>query len=147
MQVEVFIQNEAGSDRNHVHDEKTLTYQRTDAVSRPYPYPYGFILNTTSEDGDNLDCYVITQRPLKTGTVVTCEAVALLEQIEDGKEDHNILAAMEGETPELGSNVVDTLCTFIAHVFEHIPGKEMITGRLLSKAAAQAHIQECSQNS
>ena len=147
MRVKVFIQNEAGSNQNHVHDEKTLTYQRTDTVSRPYPFPYGFVLDTTSEDGDNLDCYVITRRPLKTGTVVACEAVALLEQIEDGEEDHNILATVPGEAPEISSSVVDTLRKFISHVFEHVPGKQMSTGRLLSKAAAQAHIQECTRKS
>jgi inorganic pyrophosphatase len=145
LRVKVFIQNEAGSDQNHVHDEKTLTYQRTDTVSRPYPFPYGFILDTTSQDGDNLDCYVITQRPLKTGTIVACEVVALFEQTEDGEEDHNILATVPGETQEIGSSVVDTLRKFISHVFEHIPDKQMTTGRLLSKAAAQVHIRECSQ--
>ena len=147
MRVKVFIQNEAGSDQKRVYDEKTLEDQHTDTVSRPYPFPYGFILDTTSADGDNLDCYVITRRPLKTGTVISCEAVALLEQIEDGEEDHNILATVPGETPEIGSSVVDTLQNFISHVFEHIPGKQMTTGRLLSKAVAQAHIQECSQKS
>ena len=144
MQVSVFIQNEAGSDQNHVHDEKTLTYQRTDTVSEPYPFPYGFILDTTSEDGDNLDCYVITQQPLKTGTVVDCEAVAMLEQIEDGEEDHNILATVPGEAPEIGSSVVDTLRKFISQVFKHIPGKQITTGRLLPQAAAREHIRECS---
>ena len=147
MQVRVFIQNEAGSDKTHVYNEKTLEYQHTDTVSRPYPFPYGFILDTTSEDGDNLDCYVITQRSLKTGTVISCEAVALLEQIEDGEEDHNILATVPGETLEIGSSVVDALQQFISHVFEHVPDKQMTTGRLLSKAAAHAHIQECFQKS
>jgi len=147
LQVKVFIQNEAGSDLKHDYNEKTLEYQRTDTVSRRYPFPYGFILDTTSEDGDNLDCYVITEQPLKTGTVIACEAVALLEQIEDGEEDHNILATVPGETPEIGSSVVDTLHQFISHVFEHIPGKRMTIGRLLSKAAAQAHIQNCWQKS
>ena len=147
MQVKVFIQNEAGSDLKHDYNEKTLEYQRTDTVSRRYPFPYGFILDTTSEDGDNLDCYVITEQPLKTGTVIACEAVALLEQIEDGEDDHNILATVPGETPEIGSSVVDTLHQFISHVFEHIPGKRMPIGRLLSTAAAQAHIQNCWQKS
>ncbi len=147
MRVKVFIQNEAGSDLKNDYNEKTLEYQGTDTVSRRYPFPYGFILDTTSEDGDNLDCYVITQQPLKTGTVITCEAVALLEQIEDGEEDHNILATVPGEAPEISSSVVDTLHQFISHVFEHVPGKRITIGRLLSKAAAQAHIQACFQKS
>ncbi len=60
MDLKVYIQNEAGSNLKHYHNEKTLILKRTVEVSRPYPFPYGFILDTTSADGLNLDCFVIT---------------------------------------------------------------------------------------
>ena len=138
--IKVFIQNEAGSDQKHFHDEKTLEYKRTITVSRPYPFPYGFILDTTSEDGDNLDCYVITEQSLKSGMLVECEPIALLEQIEDGDEDHNVLAALPGEAPEIDQAMMDTFQEFTLHVFDHIPGKEITVGRLLPREAAEAHI-------
>ncbi len=96
--IRVFIQNEAGSNQKHLHDEKTLAHKRMVIVSQAYPFPYGFVLDTTSEDGDNVDCFVITDRPLKTGTIVRCEPVGLLEQIEDGEADHNLLALLPDET-------------------------------------------------
>jgi inorganic pyrophosphatase len=65
VRIRVFIQNEAGSARKHYHNEKTLELVRVADVSEPYPYPYGFILDTTAEDGWNVDCYVITDRPLR----------------------------------------------------------------------------------
>ena len=145
--ITVFIQNEAGPDQKHLHDEQTLEYKRTVTVSRPYPFPYGFILNTTSEDGDNLDCFVITDQPLKTGNLVECEPIALLEQIEDGEEDHNILAALPGEAPEIDPAIMDILRAFTLHVFDHIPGKEIALGRLLPREAAEAQIRLCSDRS
>ncbi len=57
--IEVFIENEAGFDQKNLYNEKTWEYNKTVPVSRKYPFPYGFILNTTSGDGDNLDCFII----------------------------------------------------------------------------------------
>src|SRR5215470_12950156 len=95
--MKVFIENEAGSNVKHYHDEKTLEPKGSSQVSRAYPFPYGFVLNTTAPDGDNVDCFVITQQALPTGEIVECEPIALMEQIEDGEEDHKILAGMPGE--------------------------------------------------
>ena len=50
--MKVFIQNEAGSFVKHSHDEKTLERKREERVSGAYPFPYGFILGTTAEDGE-----------------------------------------------------------------------------------------------
>ena len=93
----VFVQNEAGSTTKHRHFDKTQELVGTEEVSHPYPYAYGFIVGTTSGDGDNLDCYVLTDRQLTTGDVIDCEPIALLEQHEDGDEDHNVLATPVGE--------------------------------------------------
>jgi len=139
----VFIQNEARSCQKHLHDEKTLRLQTTVMVSRAYPYPYGFILDTTSGDGDNLDCFVITEKALKTGTVVECEPLALLQQVEDGEEDHNILARLPEEWPQIDESVEATFREFISHVFDHVPGKRILVGRLLGKDAAERHIRAC----
>ena len=97
----VFIENEAGSTTKHHHDEKALTLLHTEEVSRPYPYPYGFVLNTTSGDGDNVDCFVLTDKPLKTGETLEVVPVGFLEQftVEDGgpdQVDHNVLAVPVG---------------------------------------------------
>jgi inorganic pyrophosphatase len=96
----VFIENEAGSTTKHHHDEKRLIPLGTEQVARPYPYPYGFVVGTTGGDGDNVDCFVITATPLRTGEMVECSPVALLEQIEDGEVDHNLLAVPAGD-PEV----------------------------------------------
>lgn len=60
--MKVFIENEAGSNQKNIYDEKTLEYKKTVTISRKYPYPYGFIIDTTSGDGDNLDVFIITEK-------------------------------------------------------------------------------------
>jgi inorganic pyrophosphatase len=138
--MKVFIQNEAGSFVKRFHHEKTLELKGEEQVSRAYPYPYGFILGTTAEDGDNVDCFVLTRKNLRTGQIVECEAIGLMEQIEDGQIDHNVLAAMHGEDPKLTSEVEIALTEFVRHVFDHIPGKSIQTGLFRGKLAVIEHV-------
>jgi inorganic pyrophosphatase len=67
--ISVFIENPAGTAFKHCFDEKRRVLESVRAVSRPYPYHYGFVLNTNAADGDNLDCFVLTQRKLATAAI------------------------------------------------------------------------------
>jgi inorganic pyrophosphatase len=140
-QIKVFVQNEAGSNLKNYHDEKTFAFQFAKRVSRPYPFPYGFVIGTTAPDGCNLDCYVITRREIHTATVTDCEPVGLMEQFEDGIEDHNILAVPVGESAEVTETIQKTLVEFVENVFRHVKDKQIRAGRFLSTAEARAHIQ------
>jgi inorganic pyrophosphatase len=139
----VFIENEAGSVRKHVYDERTLMLLRSVEVSAAYPYPYGFVLGTIGGDGAAVDCFVLTQAPLASGAIVDCEPVGLLEQIEDGALDHKVLAALRGEDARVDEAVVARLKTFIAGVFAHVPGKRIEVERLLGRAAAEDYVTKC----
>ena len=138
--MKVFIENEAGSLVKHEHNEKTLELLSTGQVSRPYPLPYGFVLNTTAEDGDNVDCFVLTKKHLRTGDIVDCEPVGLMEQIEDGEVDHKVLAVLPGEQQALDLKIEQTLVDFCSHVFDHIEGKTMKIGGFLDKDAALKYV-------
>jgi inorganic pyrophosphatase len=140
MRIKVFIQNEAGSNRKNYHDEKTLQYKETKLVSRPYPYPYGFIVGTTASDGCNLDVFVITNRPLRTGQLLECEVLALMEQFEDGVDDHNVLARLPDEAADLTSDVQAVLTDFVLNVFRHVQGKRVRVGQFRSVEEAEAHV-------
>jgi demethylmenaquinone methyltransferase/2-methoxy-6-polyprenyl-1,4-benzoquinol methylase len=140
MNVRVFIQNEAGSNHKHYHDEKTLVWKRTMEVSRTYPFPYGFVIGTDAEDGCNVDCFVITDRPLRTGQLVECEVVGLMEQFEDGNVDHNVLAYPLGDAVEIGVDVQAQLTEFVLGVFAHLPDKQIAVGRFLSREDAAEYV-------
>ncbi|MFC1617835.1 inorganic diphosphatase [Patescibacteria group bacterium] len=153
--MKVFIENEAGSDQKNIYNEKTLEYKKTVTVSRKYPYPYGFILDTTSEDGDNLDVFVITDKRLKSGQVVECEPVGLMEQIETTwdksnknkeEEDHNVLAVFPEEKIIINDQVKAKLRDFVLHVFDLLPNKKVSVGKFLDKDTAIQYIEKCKDN-
>lgn len=149
--MKVFIENEAGSNQKNLYNEKTLEYRKTVTVSREYPYPYGFILDTTSGDGDNLDCFIITHQKLEAGKIYDCEPIGLMEQTESSwtpdqaeamEEDHNILACLQGEAHEVTEEVKNVLTDFVAHVFDHIEGKVVHAGAFLGKEAAEHEVEK-----
>ena len=119
------------------------------AVSRPYPYAYGFILDTTGADGDNLDCFIITDQKLESGQIVECEPVGLMEQMETSwdpakgnseEEDNNILAVLPDEKAEIDDGVKARLREFILHVFDHLPDKKVRVGNFLDRDSALQYI-------
>lgn len=141
--IKVCIEVDAGSFEKNLYNEKTLEYQETRQVSRPYPYPYGFILGTTAEEGDNVDCYIITHDSLKSGTIVECEPIGLLEQDEDGEVDHKVIAALPGQDVEAGEELLEELRDFIHAVFARYPYMVVRVGHILPREAALNHIQAC----
>jgi inorganic pyrophosphatase len=143
MILRVFIEDEAGSSIKHHYDEKALRHLFTEEVARPYPYPYGFVLGTTSGDGDNVDCFVITEAALRRGDIVDCAPVALLEQTEAGEINHNVLAVPAGEQERLPPGAEQALREFILHFRDHQPEIVNTAGRLLSRAGAEAFVEEC----
>ena len=138
--MKVFIQNEAGSFVRNSYDEKSLEFKGMTTVSRKYPLPYGFILNTTGDDGLNVDCFVLTASPLRTGQIVDCSPLGLMEQFEDGKPDHNILAVIRGEKQTLDDQTKQMLTSFVSHVFDHVKGKTVLVGRFLGPLSAIEYI-------
>ena len=134
--ISVFIENETGSLEKRFHDEQTLEPLGTIRLSRPCPYPYGFIPGTTAEDGTSVDCYVITRQPLRTGETVQCTPFGLLEQFEDGEVDHKVLAVLPTESAELSEALHETLRSFI----EAVLGDRVHIGSLLPATEARDHI-------
>jgi inorganic pyrophosphatase len=138
--VRIFIENEAGSRRKNTFDEATLVHLRSAEVSAAYPYPYGFVLGTRGDDGDAVDCFVLTAEPLRSGTTVECEPIGLMEQIEDGEIDHKVLGVLPGGAVTLDDVVINKLTEFVMTVFAHIPGKDMRVGPLRDAATARDYV-------
>jgi inorganic pyrophosphatase len=141
----VFIENEAGSFVKHLHDENTLELQGTTRVSRAYPFPYGFVLNTSAADGDNVDCFVVTRQRLQSRDIVECEPIGLMEQIEDDEIDHKILAVLPGEEAAVDREMQQNLVEFARHVFDHVPDKKMEVGEFRNREAAREFVFEHSR--
>lgn len=137
--VHVFIENEAGSQSKNLYNEKTLEHIKSVPVSAAYPYPYGFVIDTTSGDGDNVDCFVLTSQSLECGQTLEVIPVGLLEMHEDGQIDHKVLARINDETA-VTDDERQTITDFIATVFDHLPGKVMNVGNLAPAGDARDFI-------
>ncbi len=140
--IQVLIQVAAGSSDKSIYNERTLEYLETRRVSQSYPYPYGFIINTHAEDGDCVDCYLITSERLTSGTLVECEPIGLLLQDEDGEIDHKVLAAIPGQDVALGQELLRELQEFIYAIFAKYPYMQVRVGPILPREASLHHLQE-----
>ena len=139
--ITVFIENSRGSTRKHIFNEESLVLERLTDLSSAYPYPYGFIMNTRSGDGDAIDCFVLTSAELEPGSTASCTPLALLQQVEDGLIDHKVLATLPGEEPDL-KDAADQIRRFVVEAFSHVPGKSFEFGSVLDGAAAIRFVQE-----
>ena len=140
--IQVFIQVAAGSCDKNFYNERTLEYLETRRGSRPYPYPYGFIVGTRAADGDCVDCYLITSDRLTSGTIVECEPVGLLLQDEDGEVDHKVLAGIPGQDVALGQELLQELQAFIYAIFAKYPDMRVRVGPSVLREAALHHLQK-----
>jgi inorganic pyrophosphatase len=140
--IQVLVQAEAGSFERSVYDERTLAYIGTRRVSRPHPYPYGFVVGTSAADGESVDCYLVTTDRLKSGTIVECEPVGLLVQYEDGEVDHKVLAAIPGQDVTLGQELFQEFQDFIYATFADCPDVQVRVGPILPREAALHHLHE-----
>ena len=141
--IRVLIQVEAGSRDRRLYNEKTLEYRETRHMPLPFPYPYGFVIGTNAEDGDAVDCYIITKDGLKAGTIVACEPVGLLEQHEGDEIDHKVLAALPSQNVEISEDLLKELQNFIYAIFAHFQEVHVRVGPILPLEAALQHIRAC----
>ena len=136
--INVFIESEAGSTQGHKYDAQTLQLRRSFTAAAPYPFPYGFVVGTRSEDGKGLDCYILTSQPLRSGSRVEAEPIGVIEFTEDGQADHKILAALPAEHVEIDKHLQAAFRTYTQAFFSKTPGKRYEIGQFLGAAEATA---------
>ena len=140
--IQVLIQVAAGSCERNLYDESTLEYLETRQASRPYPYPYGFVIGTNAVDGDCVDCYLITGDKVTPGDIVACEPCGLLLQDEAGEIDHKVLAAIPGQDIYMGTELLRELEEFIDSIFSGHLELQVRVGPILPREAALHHLQK-----
>lgn len=56
-----------------------------------FPFSYGSIAKTLGGDGDPLDAMIVASKPYKTGTVVKCKVIGMLEAVDRGEVDNKLV--------------------------------------------------------
>lgn len=142
MIIQIFIEVEMGSCEKRKYDEKTLEYQGVRRTLLPYPFPYGFIMKTETEDGDGIDAYVITNDHLEAGHLVECEPMGMLEVSEGDEIDNKVIACPSGQTVEIDDKLFEVLQDYIYGIWKDAREVKIRVERLLSKQEAIEYIQK-----
>ncbi|WP_028357975.1 inorganic diphosphatase [Brackiella oedipodis] len=90
-----------------------------------YPYNYGYIPQTLSEDGDPVDVLVKTPFPVVVGSVIKCRTIGVLNMEDEAGKDAKLLAVPVDKLFPVYKNIksIDDLPELeleqIKHFFEH----------------------------
>lgn len=156
--INVFIEIPQGSQIKYELDKESgfIMVDRFLYTSTYYPFNYGFIPNTLTDDGDPVDVLVISSLSVNPGTVIPAKPIGILEMEDEAGIDWKVIAVpKEKIDPEYGkindiSELSDYLKSKIKHFFEVYkqlePGKWVKTKDFLNKEKAKEEIQKSIKN-
>ena len=85
-----------------------------------YPFNYGFIPNTLSEDGDPIDVLVLSEYSVAVGTVIPSVVIGMLDMEDEAGGDVKILAVPHSKIdPLYGEFTMETLPKAIKNKIKH----------------------------
>ncbi|MBR1377236.1 MAG: inorganic diphosphatase [Bacilli bacterium] len=105
--------------KNYLNKVVTVKIDRPFGSSHPkhgfiYPINYGYIPNTISGDGEELDCYVLgVFEPIET---YTGKCIAIIHRTND--DDDKLVIVPEGK--EYSDDAIEALVEFQEQYFKHI---------------------------
>ena len=94
MEIKVFVEIPKFSKQKFEFDEELQKIKLDRTLYSPiyFPFEYGFILETRGEDGDPLDCVLLSSFPTFPGCIIEAEPIGVLEMEDEGGIDNKILA-------------------------------------------------------
>ncbi len=94
MKLNIFIENPKGSSNKYELDKESgkIMLDRALYSSVYWPFEYGFIENTLSEDGDPLDAVVLVNEPTFPGCIIPCKIIGMLDMEDESGIDYKIIA-------------------------------------------------------
>ncbi len=88
----VLVEMEKGSNLKYEYDEASdslkLDFTFQNIVC---PFNYGSILRTLGGDSDPMDAIIISDKVFKSGEVVVCRAIGMMEMVDRGERDTKVI--------------------------------------------------------
>ena len=150
--VNVIIEIPIGSGIKYEYDKdkEIIVADRFLYTAFKYPFNYGFIPGTWSEDKDPLDIVVIASEAVSTGTLVECRVIGMLATEDEEGTDAKLIAVPKAKVDPVFAKVNDIkdlpehVADKIRHFYENYksiePGKWVKVTGFKSKAEAQEEI-------
>ncbi|HOW12883.1 MAG TPA: inorganic diphosphatase [Candidatus Pacearchaeota archaeon] len=153
-EINVFIEISQDSSVKYEFDKEqnVLFVDRFLYTAMKYPFNYGFIPQTKTEDGDPIDVLVISSLPVLPQTIIRCRPIGMLEMEDEEGIDTKIIAVPIEKVDPQYSDIKDikdlnlSIKQKIKHFFDSYkqlePGKWVKTKEFLSKSAAEEDIKK-----
>ena len=150
--VNVVIEIPVGSHIKYEYD-KDLQIIKADRflyTAFTYPFNYGFIPGTWSEDEDPLDIVVLASEPVQTGTLIECRVIGMLATEDEEGGDAKLIAVPKAKVDPAFAAVenIDQLPEYLKNKIRHFyenyksiePGKWVKVTGWQSKEDAQKEV-------
>ena len=147
---DVVIEIPAGSRNKYEidHESGEIRLDRMLFTSTRYPFDYGFVKNTLSNDGDPLDALVMLDEPTFPGCVVSCRVIGMFRMTDEAGGDDKLLCVAAGDIRKNGIQDLADVGKYeldeIQHFFQVYktlePGKSVTGGDWVNHDAAQEEI-------
>lgn len=134
--VDVIIEISKGSHIKYEYNKERnmLNCDRILHTPMKYPFNYGFIPNTLSEDNDPLDAVVLMDDELVPGSLIKCKILGYLETKDDAGNDPKIIVCPIGKIDPIWNNVnnlmtidsVNLLNNFVNEKNKHINDSSLL---------------------
>jgi inorganic pyrophosphatase len=149
----VVVETPRGNHNKYKYDEKTgrIKLSKVMPEGMMFPYDFGFLPETRSEDGDPLDVLILSDAPTFPGCQIDCRLIGVIkaEQTENAKQSRNdrLIAVAEAsvlysgvhELSDLEPIVVQQIEDFFVN-YQKVRNIEFaITGREGARSAEQVH--------
>ena len=156
--LKVIIEIPQGSSIKYELDKETGTYMVDRFLHNAmfYPFNYGFVPDSLSEDGDPLDVIVLSRYPVAPGTGIVSRPVGMLEMEDEEGIDTKIIAVPISKVDPFYDEITDiegvnaATKNIIKHFFEHYkdlePNKWVKVRNFLSKEKAYESIKKAIEN-
>lgn len=147
-EVNVFIEIPKGSGVKYELDKESgaIFVDRFLYTAMSFPFNYGFVPGTLSEDGDPLDILVLSEQTVQAGVVIPSRIIGVLEMEDEEGIDAKVLAVPTSKVdPLFGAykdiaDVPDAIKKKVKHFFENYktlePGKWVKVKEWKGKAEA-----------
>lgn len=121
-EVNVFIEIPKDSNIKYELDKESgvIMVDRFLYTSMNYPFNYGFIPNTLSEDGDPVDVLVLSEYSVVPGSIIRSVVIGMLEMEDEAGIDTKILAVPDTKIdPFYGELTIETLPDILKNKIKH----------------------------
>ncbi len=123
----------SGSNVKHIFVEHTgeTKVQRVLPFSLPHPFNYGFIPGTKSDDGDELDIFVLSSRKIDVGELVNARPIGVLLMEDENGTDNKIISVKSSDQnytgvddiEDIDKQLMNTITYYVQHNKDGIEGK------------------------